>query len=86
MAVQQTSLMSYSTLRTEQLGAKQQKVLTFVSAHPRCTDREIMNGTGLTINCICGRRNELVRFGFIKEDGTKYDDETNREVLAWVAT
>ena len=85
MAVQQTSLMSYSTLRTEQLGAKQQKVLTFVSAHPRCTDRDIMKGTGLTINCVCGRRNELSRLGFVKEVGTKGDDHVFIEEIRKLA-
>ena len=84
--MQQTSLESYVELQLEgTLGKRRAQVFTYISGHPRCSGREISKGLQLPINSICGRRNELLRMGYIKEDGTKYDVDTNRTVIAYKA-
>lgn len=82
--IQQTSLDSYVELKLEgKLGKRRAQVFTYISAHPRCTGREISKGLQLPINSICGRKRELIKMGYIKEDGTKYDEETDRTVLCY---
>lgn len=83
--MRQTSLISYVQLNldVEVLGKRQQDVYTFICSHPGCSDREIVRGLGLPINCITGRRNELIKMGFVKQQGVKYDAETNRYVCGW---
>jgi len=82
--VAQTSLMSYMQLKDEAvLGVRQRAVFLFISCHPNCSDREVSKGTSLPINCTTARRNELVKMGFVKQDGVKYDVETNRYVSSW---
>jgi hypothetical protein len=81
--VRQTSLLSYLELRKEDLGKKQLQVFEFISEYPGCSDREIVKGTGLEINCVCGRRNELVKMGYVVDDGVKHEIKTNRIVTKW---
>lgn len=81
--IRQTSILSYIELSKEDLGKKQLQVYKFISSYPKCSDREIMKGTGLEINCVCGRRNELVKMGYVVDVGVKYDEQTNRLVTIW---
>lgn len=82
--VGQTSLLSYVKLKAEgKLGEKQKAVMEYISTHPASSDREIAVGTKLTINCVCGRRNELMKMGLI-EAHKKYDHVTERFVQAWM--
>lgn len=81
----QTSILSYVKLVDEnELGRLQSVVYSFITRNPKCSDREISLGTGLKINCVCGRRNELVRMNYVLEDGVKFDQETKRMVTTWV--
>jgi hypothetical protein len=80
----QTSIASYIALKEEgELGRKQLEVLKYIAAHPFSSDREISVGLGMAINCVCGRRTEILKYGLIREKGRKYDDVTNRDVLVW---
>ena len=85
MTATQTSIMSYLQLKDEQvLGKRQLAVYKYLGFHPNSSDREISQGCQLPINCVTGRRNELVRMGFVKQESIKFDAETNRFVSAWV--
>lgn len=85
-AVTQTSLLSYMELRKEQkLGKLQQAVYDYLLLHPRSSDRQITDGLGMTINCLCGRRNELMDMGLVKNSGLEYDEVTRRMVMVWSA-
>jgi predicted transcriptional regulator len=80
----QTSIMSFMQLKDEKvLGERQRTVYKFIGFNPDCSDREISQGTGLTINCTTARRNELVKYGLVMNSAVKYDAETNRYVSAW---
>lgn len=80
----QTKILSYFRLKDENgLGKAQSQVYSFISSYPKCSDREIMKGTGLAINCVCGRRNELVKMGYVIDAGVKHDERTNRLVTIW---
>lgn len=80
----QTSLLSYLKLKEEgELGKKQIEVLKYIEAHPFCSDRGISAGLGMAINCVCGRRNELVKFGYVSIKGKKFDEVTKRDVIVW---
>ena len=83
-STRQTSIASYIALKEEkQLGRLQALVFEFISLHPNCSDKQIAEGTGLTINCTTGRRNELFRAGYISPKGKAYDEKTDRNVLVW---
>ena len=81
--IRQTSLLSYIELKKEDLGKRQLQVYEFISAYPKCSDREIVKGTRMEINCVCGRRNELVKLGYVVDAGVKHDEITNRLVTIW---
>jgi predicted transcriptional regulator len=83
MSVQQTSIESYIKLDEECLGRMQTLVLAYIRAHPGCSDREVSEALHLRINQVTGRRNELVEFGLVQENGKKIDVTTNRTVLTW---
>jgi hypothetical protein len=85
MPATQTSILSFIQLKDEQvLGKRQLMVYKFINFHPNSSDREISQGCQLPINCVTGRRNELVRSGFVKQEGIKFDMETNRFVSSWI--
>lgn len=83
--MRQTSLLSYIQLKIEKrLGEKQQKVFAYISGYPSgCSDRQISEDLNMPINCVTGRRNELLRMGLIREKGKRYDEQTNRIVYIW---
>jgi predicted transcriptional regulator len=85
MAVQQTSIESYLKLDGECLGRMQTLVLEYIRANPGCSDRQISEALSIRINQVTGRRNELVEFGFVLENGKKADVITNQTVLTWKA-
>ena len=84
MPIAQTTLESFTRLQIEgELGNRRRQVYVFVSLNPNCSDREISEGIGLPINCICGRRTELVRDGYLMQKSIKHDEKTNRNVMTW---
>lgn len=85
--VRQTSIQSYHKLiNQDKLGPLQKKVFDFIKKYPGCSDREIALGTNLTINCVCGRRNELLNSSLIIQDKKKFDLTTKRNVLTYRIT
>jgi predicted transcriptional regulator len=60
---------------------KREQVYAYVVNHPGCSRNDVArNVDGMTINCACGRVNELLTAGWLKEDGCKHDPLTNRSV------
>jgi len=85
MTAVQTSIYSYIKLKDEnKLGNMQQKVLECIKNHAEgINNRQISEETGLTINCVCGRVNELRKFGYIESKIISKDVITNRLVHFW---
>ncbi len=60
---------------------KRAQVFSFITEHPGCSRADIERGiSGMKINCVCGRVNELLGSGFIREDGCKHDPFTGKSV------
>ncbi len=82
MSVAQTSLMTYlDNLNT--LGTRQQLVLKIISTRVGICDQEIAIELGWPINCVTGRRRELVDMGHIEEAYKGKYAPTNRTVMFW---
>lgn len=82
--IRTTSKEAYRALiETGELSDQQQKVLQAVVDNPRLSDRDIVELTGLDINAVCGRRNELMQLGYIKEAGKRINKNTNRNAILW---
>ena len=74
-----TSLEAYQKLT--HLNSKQQSVLVYIHGHPDCTDVEIAEGLGWTINRVTPRRGELENMGYIKSSGRRH--QNGRHAHAW---
>ena len=70
-------------VKSKNLSETQEAVLRFIFHSPDCTDNEISAGTGLTLNCVNGRRNELVHEGLIKSSGSKVNQCTGNVNTTW---
>lgn len=64
--IRDTSLMAYQTARITE---GQRKVLDFMLKHPRVdfTRNELAQLSGLPIQSVCGRVNELIAVGLLEE-------------------
>lgn len=66
--LQQTSLEVYNEIvMTKRLNQMQQTVYDCIQIHPGIPDRKISELTGLRINCVTPRRNELLKKGLIQK-------------------
>jgi len=82
--VRQTSIQAYDGLRRSRKLCKQQKqVYDYLLAFPGSSDKEISRGTGLPINSVTGRRNELLKLGLVRGEKIKVCQYTGRKVYAW---
>lgn len=81
--MQQTSLFAYDELvRSGKINKNEQKVLAVIANIGPCTDREIADVLGWTINRVNGRRNGLMNKKIVTSDyGKKY--RGNRPSMAW---
>lgn len=81
--IQQTSLHAYTRMQqTGRLGECQKRVLLWLQNHPCTSDLEISSGTGLPINNVTARRNELYNKGLVRCTGKK-TSPTGRPVMQW---
>lgn len=83
--IRETSQMAYKEIKFD--GTKQtclERVYLFLVCHPRSCDREISEGTGLKINNVVARRNELYKMQLVEEGGKKVDYVTEKTVLTWL--
>lgn len=77
----ETSLEAYWTERLAfRLGRQAAQVLDDLYVHGPATRAELSQRTGLKIQCICGRVNELVQAGVVEEFEKVQDTETNKQV------
>lgn len=74
---------SYHTRLERGLNWGQARVLEAFLKFGPATDRQIMKETGLAINVITGRRNELMDLGLIERCGKTWDEETQSTVTLW---
>ena len=82
--VRDTSLDAYhDPVNREKLGRCQVIVLECLEKYPDSTDREISWKTGLAINNVTGRRNELVDLGLVEENGKRVCSISGRTVYQW---
>ena len=83
--VTETSIEQYDTLRTSgQLGEQQKKILDIISRSGEpLTDKEISEYNNININSVTGRRNELLKKGFIKDAGTRPCNITGNNSHIW---
>jgi len=69
--VRQTSIMTYINSDDNLKPVPYGKIIyNAIRLYGPCSDREIENHTGLTINIVTGRRNELVRNKKVRKHGT----------------
>lgn len=78
MTVRETSR---AALETVPLGERQKAVLKALDYLGAATDLEIANHLALPINCITGRRGELVAMGLVIERG--HTIQHGRKALTW---
>jgi hypothetical protein len=89
--MRQTSLLSYqqtTLLRSDKRTAVYNCILAATKKYGDITDVEIMKSTGFTINCVTGRRNELLKSGMIQESNARLSRQwhTNHIHMAWKVT
>lgn len=82
MSVKSTSKAAYRENRESgESSRKREQVYAYVVNHPGCSRNDIArNVRGMTINCACGRVNELIVVGTLTENGCKHDSITGRSV------
>jgi hypothetical protein len=84
MPPRQTSLLSYREIGID--GTRmtcERRVYLFIVSNPKCSDREISEATGLRINNVTARRNELCGSFLVEDAGKKVDLATNKLVMCW---
>lgn len=83
MVVRQTSKCTYKDIIEEGLlGEMQSLVFRTINRNPCLSDREYSEITGLRINQITGRRNDLYEMGCVVDAGTKINNK-GRVVHIW---
>lgn len=82
MAMRQTSIDAYESIR-EELSSKQFIVMKAIKDLGMASNRMVAKHLDWEINRVTGRVTELVNKGFITDNGTFVDKETNRTVTLW---
>lgn len=83
MPVALTSKLAFKKIN-KKLGNNQMAVYRALKKLGHATDLEISDYLGKPINEVTPRRNELVDYGYVKEDGRRYN-RTGNSAKAWVA-
>ena len=82
--IQDTTLESYAKLKDEgKVCPRQKEIMWMFNRHGNLTDRALARFTGLPINSITPRRNELVKLNLVERKEKIYDPETKRTVISW---
>lgn len=83
MPVASTSKLAFKK-KQKSLGREQLVVYNAVKKLQPATDLEVSDYLGVPISSISARRYELVKYGYVKEDGRRYN-RTGNSAKAWVA-
>lgn len=78
----ETSLQAYQDHQIE-FRTQKEEIFNFIKYHPRCTAKEISVGTSISIEAVCGRRNELVKAEKVMESGKRRCTVTKHTALTW---
>lgn len=78
-AVRDTSIDTYTRLR-DYLGDQAMQVYIYIDKHPNITRNEISKESEVNINAVCGRVNELIKQGLVKEGIKRKDYYTGNNV------
>jgi len=57
-----------------------QRILDIITCFPKLSRNDISRQFNISLQSVCGRVNELIRDGEIKETGTKIDEHSNKTV------
>jgi len=77
--VHDNSIKAYDELKDNNYLTDNQKIVyDFLKNNPESTREVISKFTGLTINCVCGRVDELRSLGFIKENGNVVNQRSGK--------
>jgi len=80
----QTSLQAFKDLRQSgQLNKLQELVYNWFNNYPVSTDKEISELSGLAINIVTARRNELVKLGELVQYNKRNCHVTGRLAITW---
>lgn len=77
-----TSLLAYQTVLTN-LGDRQVEVYKAIRRLGSCSSTMISKNTGLPINCVVPRVNEMVKLGVLIEARKGVCEETGFTVIFW---
>lgn len=82
--IQETSRESYQELmQSDRLNELQRQVFTAFFVNPLSTDKEISIESGIDINIVTARRNELVTEGLIEECEKRICSFSGKTALTW---
>lgn len=81
---QDTTLAAYHQL--EKVRNKQLSILQAIAVLHSACDYQIAAALKWPVNCVTGRRNELVSLGMVSPDCRKYNPATKRTVIHWKLT
>ena len=82
--IRKTQIDSLKELK-KTIDGKRKAVYEMLLTKGAATNRMIAKDLGWDINRVTGRVTELVGLGMVIDDGTKYDNDTNRTVTLWKA-
>ena len=82
--IQETSLEAYHmVMESGYLGRKQEEVYKALYEHPYSTDKELSYYTGIPINVVVPRRNELMKMDVLEECGKRECKVTKYNAHVW---
>ena len=82
--VRDTSIIAYKDHEADGARTQRLKVFEAISANPGSTDKELSIITGININAVTGRRNELMKENLIESAGKRACSVTGRLAYTWV--
>ena len=82
MGVQQTSIDSYhEELASGRVGSQLDQIMILLRyADEPVSDKDIHKATGIPVHTVSARRNTGIKKGWIRQNGTKIDPKTKKEV------
>lgn len=86
MSVAETSINSYRNIDPDKVENRRDKILVHIAGMHHPCNADLCRATGIPINCVTPRTNELVKLGLVENGGTKIDPFTNMTVKWWRPT
>jgi len=70
-------------VQSKRINTQQEAILKLFLVHGAKTDQQIAEVSGISLNMVNARRNELVEMGILMEFGSELDYSTNRRRTLW---